>query len=155
MRFQQGWFPRLPLRFATTPAASPAIPLLIGLLLGSTACGRAGERAAQDVLHAIDQGKLVGTRGSMESVGKALTTYAMDRGGYPQGASIQEASAVLVPTFLPSPVTVDAWGNTLIYSSDGRSFTLTSPGGDGRVGGDDDLVMTDGRFTRLPGPPAQ
>jgi type II secretory pathway pseudopilin PulG len=118
------------------------------------ACGRAGEQAAQDVVHAIDQGKVIGTRGTMENIGKALTAYAMDRGGYPQGNSIQDATASLVPSFLPSAVTVDAWGNTFDYRSDARSFTLTSPGADGRTGSADDLVMTDARFTQLPGPAA-
>jgi len=127
--------------------------LLVSLLLAA-ACGRPGEQAARDVLHAIDQGKLIGTRGTMENIGKALTTYAMDRGAYPQGGSIQEATAALVPGFLPSAVTIDAWGNTLAYQSDARGFTLTSPGADGRIGSADDLVMTDGRFTQLPAPPA-
>src|SRR5213593_4324671 len=99
MRLQPGRSRRHPVRVATAP-------LLIGLLIGAAGCGRSGERAAQDVLHAIDQGKLIGTRGSMEGIGKALTAYTMDRGGYPQGGSIQEACAALVPTFLPSPVTV-------------------------------------------------
>jgi len=119
------------------------------------ACGRSGEQAAHQVLHAIDQGKVIGTRGTMENIGKALTTYSMDHGEYPHGTSIQAAASALVPAFLPSAVNVDAWGNTLGYQSDGRSFTLTSPGADGRVGSADDMVMTDGRFTQLPAPGAQ
>jgi len=87
----------------------------------------------------------------MENFGKALTSYSMDRGGYPQGQSIQDADSALVPAFLPSAVTTDAWGNTMSYTSDSRSFTLTSPGADGRLGNADDMVMTDGRFTQLPG----
>ena len=141
-------------RISTAPLRPASFPLVVAALLFATACGRAGEKAAQDVLHAIDQGKVIGTRGTMETIGKALTTYAMDRGGYPQGSSIQEATAALVPAFLPSATTVDAWGSTLDYRSDTRSFTLTSPGADGRIGGADDLVMTDGRFTQLPAPPA-
>jgi type II secretion system (T2SS) protein G len=128
---------------------------LLTTALAFTGCGKAGEQAAHDVLHAIDQGKLIGTRGTMENLGKALTTYSMDRGSYPQGSSIQEATTALVPAFLPSPVTVDAWGNTLVYQSDSKSFTLTSPGADGRVGTADDMVMTDGRFTQLPAPGTQ
>jgi hypothetical protein len=137
------------------PPLRSSVPLLVVALLFALACGKAGEKAAQDVLHAIDQGKLIGTRGTMENIGKALTTYAMDRGGYPQGSSIQEVTAALVPAFLPSAETVDAWGNTLLYRSDTRSFTLTSPGADGRAGSADDLVLTDGRFTQLPAPPSQ
>src|SRR3989442_13592810 len=91
-----------------------SIAVLIAALLFSTACGRAGEQAAQDVLHAIDQGKVIGTRGTMETIGKALTTYAMDHGGYPQGSSIQEATAALRPASWPLAATVDAWGNTRV-----------------------------------------
>jgi hypothetical protein len=118
--------------------------------LPAAACGRAGEDASREVLHAIDQGKIAGTKGTMETLGRALAAYAVDKGGYPQGSSILQAAAALVPAFLPSAVTTDTWGNALAYQSDTRSFTLTSPGADGRIGSADDLVMTDGRFTQLP-----
>ena len=139
------------------PRRASPVALLVALTaaLIPSACGKTGEQAAHQVLHAIDQGKLIGTRGTMENIGKALTTYSMDRGGYPPGTSIQEATAALVPAFLPSPVTVDAWGNTLAYQSDTKSFTLTSPGADGRIGSADDMVMSDGRFTQLPAPGTQ
>ena len=136
------------------PRRASPVALLVALTaaLVPSACGKTGEQAAHQVLHAIDQGKLIGTRGTMENIGKALTTYSMDRGGYPPGTSIQEATAALVPAFLPSAVTVDAWGNTLAYRSDTRSFTLASPGADGRIGSADDMVMNDGQFTQLPAP---
>ncbi len=127
-------------------------PVLFGLAtcLAAVRCGHAGEQAAGEVLHAIDQGKVVGTKSTMETLGRALAAYSVDRGGYPQGASVQQATAALVPAFLPSAVTVDAWGNTFVYESGGASFTLTSPGGDGRTGTADDIVMTDGHFTQVP-----
>ncbi len=141
-------------RRTPTSSCAPLLAVILAALLLAAACGKAGEQASRDVLHAIDQGKLIGTRGTMENVAKALAAYAMDRGSYPGGSSIQETTAALVPAFLPSATTVDAWGNTLVYESDTRSFTLTSPGADGRAGSADDLVMTDGRFTHLPAPPA-
>jgi hypothetical protein len=139
-----------------TPASTcaPLFAILLAALLLAGACGKAGEQASRDVLHAIEQGKLIGTRGTMENVAKALAAYAVDRGAYPGGSSIREATAALVPAFLPSATPVDAWGNALVYQSDTRSLTLTSPGADGRVGSADDLVMTDGRFTHLPAAPA-
>src|SRR2546425_326162 len=146
---------RRPDRVVAACPRPTSIAVLIAAVLFPTACGRAGEQAAAEGLHAIDQGKVIGPRGTMETLGKALTTYAMDHGGYPQGSSIQEATAALVPAFLPSAATVDAWGNTLVYQSDTRSFTLTSPGADGRTGNADDMVMTDGRFTQLPAPPVR
>lgn len=126
--------------------------LILITVLPAAGCGRAGEDASREVLRAIDQGGIVGTKGTMETLARALSACAVDKGGYPQGASIDQAVAVLVPAFLPAAVTTDAWGNTLAYRSDTRSFTLTSPGADGRAGNDDDLVMTDGRFTQLPAP---
>ena len=150
-----GWpEPRTVRGMARGPGAVTLCVLFVTALL-LLACGKAGENAAHEVLHAIDQGKIVGTRGTMENIGKALTTYSIDRGEYPRGMSMQEATVALVPAFLPSAVTVDAWGNTLVYQSDTKSFTLTSPGADGRVGTADDMVMTDGRFTQLPAPGAQ
>ncbi len=155
MHVKAGWPEPNTVREVTRGAGPVALLVMFTTALFLLACGKTGEQAAHDVLHAIDQGKLIGTRGTMENIGKALTTYAMDRGVYPQGTSIQEATAALVPAFLPSAVTIDAWGNTLVYQSDTRSFTLTSPGADGRIGSADDMVMTDGRFTQLPAPGAQ
>ncbi|OLC56241.1 MAG: hypothetical protein AUH92_00595 [Acidobacteria bacterium 13_1_40CM_4_69_4] len=134
----------------------PAAGFWLGLVsfLLPVGCGRAGEQAAGEVLHSLDQGKVVGTKSTMEALGRALAAYSVDRGGYPQGTSLQQASAALVPVFLPSAVTVDAWGNNFVYESAGPSFTLTSLGADGRAGTADDLVMTDGHFTQLPSPGA-
>jgi hypothetical protein len=126
----------------------------IAALPGVAGCGRRGEDLGREVLHAVDQGKVIGTRGTMETYARALSAYALDRGGYPAGASLQAATAALSPAFLASPPGVDAWGFAFEYQSDGRSFTLTAPGADGRAGTADDLVMVDGRFTRLPAPAA-
>ncbi len=122
------------------------------LVAALPACGRAGEKTARQVLRAIDQGKVMGTKGTMETVATALRNYSIDRGGYPKGNSMQEATAALMPAFLTAPVGPDAWGNPFSYSSDGASFTLAAPGQDGVLGTADDVVMVDGQFTRLPAP---
>ena len=129
-----------------------AFASIVVALMSVAGCGRAGENAAHEVLHAIDQGKIAGTKGNMETLARGIEASALDRGGYPPGSSIDQATSVLVPTYMPGAVTTDAWGNTLLYQSDGRSFTLTSPGADGRAGSADDVVMTDGQFTQLPAP---
>jgi len=129
-----------------------ASPLILVAFLSAAGCGRVGENAAHEVLHAIDQGKITGTKGNMETLARAIEASALDRGGYPQGSSIDQAISVLVPTYLRGAVTMDAWGNTFLYQSDGRSFTLTSPGADGSAGSADDVVMTDSHFTHLPTP---
>jgi hypothetical protein len=122
---------------------------LLFLLLAAAGCGRAGEDYSREVLHALDQGKVTGTRSTMETLGRALAACALDRGGYPQG-TMRDAASALAPAFLAAPALVDAWGNAFLYRSDSRTFTLTSPGADGRAGTADDIVMVDGRFTQLP-----
>lgn len=133
---------------STTRSASLAA-IVVAMTIG---CGNPQNEYAHQVLRALDQGKVTGTRGTMQTFATALSAYSVDRGGYPAAASVQEAAAALSPAFLRSPMTVDAWGGTLDYRSDGQSYTLTSPGQDGRVGTDDDIVMLDGRFTHVPSP---
>jgi hypothetical protein len=144
------------MRHAVRRSGSIAATLLgAALLLAPGGCGKAGEEYSREVLHAVDQGKLTGSRGTMEAFGRALQAYSVDHGGYPAGGSLQDALRALSPAFISTPVTTDAWGNELLYESTGHSYTLTSPGADGRAGTPDDVVMTDGQFTRLPAPDAR
>jgi Type II secretion system (T2SS), protein G len=126
--------------------------LLLAAALAQPGCGKAGEDYSREVLHGLDQGKLTGTKGTMETFGRALSAYSVDKGGYPQGTDIDAAAAALSPAFLRAPQVVDAWGNRLQYQSDGQSFTLSSPGADGTLGTSDDVVLSDGQFTHLPAP---
>lgn len=140
------------LRIPGTRHRPAAVRLAIGALLiaGFLGCGKTGEDYARQVVGALDQGKVIGTQGSMETLARALSTYAVDHGGYPQAATLQSALGALVPSYLRAPVSTDAWNHPLSYRSDGRGYTLTAPGQDGVIGTDDDLEMIDGRFTRLP-----
>jgi general secretion pathway protein G len=112
------------------------------------ACGDAGERAATEALRSLDRGKVTGTRGNMEAIARALQAYALDHSGYPVDGTFGEAVERLVPAHLRAPIHTDAWGHPFTYRSDGGSFTLASPGPDGRPGTDDDVVMVDGRFVQ-------
>lgn len=132
-----------------------AVALVAALLLPAGGCGRAGEEYSREVLHAVDQGKLTGTRGTMEALARALQAYSVDHGGYPVGGTLPDAIRALTPAYGSTPVTTDAWGNELLYESTGHSYTLTSPGADGRPGSPDDVVITDGQVTRQPAPGAR
>jgi hypothetical protein len=125
--------------------------LLIGVTVSG--CGRTGERYAVEVVRAVDQGKVTATRSDMETIGRALAAVTVDRGGYPAGASIQDAMGAIVPAQMRAAVTADAWGRPFDYRSDGRTYTLASAGADGAPGTDDDLILNDGQFTSLPAPP--
>jgi hypothetical protein len=126
------------------------LAFLAFLVTAAAGCGRAGEEYSREVLRAVDQGRVTATRGTMETIGRALSAYAIDRGGYPAGGGIRDLLTALSPGYLPAPQAVDAWGNELHYRSDTRGYTLISPGEDGRIGTEDDLVLADGRFTRSP-----
>ncbi len=128
--------------------------VLVAMCVLLAGCGRTGENAARAELRALDQGRITGTKGTMETLARALSAYAIDQGGYPRGSSIRDAVAALTPAFLPSPVGTDEWGNPFGYQSDTRSFTLTSAGADGRAATADDIVLVDGTFTHLPAPVA-
>ena len=127
-----------------------ATTLALMLFTVSGGCGNTGEEYAQEVLHALDQGKVIGTRGTMETVGRALSVYQLERGEYPRAMSMQGALAELSPAYLRGSTMTDAWGNAFEYRSDGESFTLTAPGFDGRVGTSDDIEMVDGTITKVP-----
>lgn len=135
------------LRFAGSVLAAAGV-LLIGIQFG---CGDAGEEMAETTLRAIDQGKITGTRGTMEALGRALQAYAVDKSEYPRGGSLADAMEALVPAHLRAPVEIDAWGRAFTYEGDGESYTLTSAGPDGRFGSGDDIVLIDGRFSAAPG----
>jgi hypothetical protein len=125
--------------------------LAMMLALFTAGCGDSGERAAGEMLGALERGKITGTRGTMEAIAQGLRSYSVDHSGYPESDSIQDLMAELVPAHMrAATITTDAWGRSLSYRGESQSFTLVSGGQDGRIGTDDDIVMVDGRFEALP-----
>ena len=141
---------RIAIRGRGGRGVGPAAITALGLAVACAGCGKSGEEYAVHVTRGLDRGKITATQGTMETIGRALEAASFDRGGYPAGSTIQDAMAAVVPAQLRAPVTMDAWGRPLVYRSDGRSYALLSTGDDGREGTEDDLIMTDGRFTRIP-----
>ena len=73
------------------------------------------------------------------------------------------ALADLQPAYMNPVVTLDAWGNSYVYTISGnqRNYTLTSNGRDGAAGPgppvpwfnepfEPDIILTDGEFTQMP-----
>ena len=134
---------------AEVPVRAMAWSALL-LTLAVLGCGDAGERAAGQMLDALERGKITGTKGTMETIAQGLRAYAVDHSGYPEADSIEALMAELVPAHLRASVTLDAWGRPLSYRGGGGSFTLTSSGQD-RNSSSDDIVMIDGRFETTAG----
>ena len=119
---------------------------IVLLAVAALGCGDSGERAAGQMLDALDRGKITGTKGTMEAIAQGLRTYSVDHSGYPEADSIDALMAELVPAYMRVAVTLDAWGGPISYRGEGDSFTLVSSGQDGNNGTSDDIVMIDGRF---------
>lgn len=136
---------------ADRPLAKGSVATMVCLLFG-IGCGDSGQRVAGEMLDGLARSKIAGTRGSMEAIASGLGAYAIDHSGYPATERIEEVMSAMIPAHLRTSIDVDAWGQSLVYRSDGNSYTLSSVGPDGRLGTADDLVMIDGRFTNPPRP---
>lgn len=78
----------------------------------------------------------------MQMLSTALDTYRLDIGSYP--SALAELRVGNAPgwdgPYLPRDIPRDPWGNSYVYSTDGkdpnRPYTLLSHGKDGREGGE-------------------
>lgn len=96
----------------------------------------------------IDRAKKERTLGRLESLRAALTRYAIDHDGtLPEGSSLAAVSGELCPLYLPILEAEDAWGTTMTYSSDGRTYSVVSAGPDMSSGTGDDVTLRDGAIT--------
>lgn len=125
-----------------------SLALLVVPLLGG--CGRGkeptvAEKAVAGAARGLDRAHKERTLGEFESLRAALTRYSIDHDGlFPEGSSLAAISAELSPRYLPLLQAEDAWGNTMSYSSDGRTYSVVSAGPDGVSGTGDDLSLRDG-----------
>lgn len=132
------------------------VALHLACAISFSACDRGGEpsvveEAAAAAARGLDRAGAERTIGRLEGLRLALDRYAADHGGYPEGSSLGAIGAELSP-YMPRLEENDAWGGVMSYQSDGRTYTIVSPGPDGRSGTSDDIVMTDGAIS-APGVP--
>ena len=125
--------------------------LIMSLLLAAPACDRGGEpsvaeEAVAAAARGIDRASSERTLNRLEQRRLALDRYAVDHSGYPTGSSLGAIAGELSPYLKPLQET-DAWGNVMSYMSDGRSYTIVSPGPDGSAGTGDDFTLSDGAIS--------
>lgn len=132
------------------------IALILLSSLSITACDRGREpTTAEEAVAAagrgLDRATKERTLNRLEQLRVALTRYALDHdGSAPEGSSLAAVSAELSPRYLPRLEAEDAWGATMTYSSNGRSYSVVSAGPDGATGTEDDLALRDGAITGGP-----
>lgn len=106
------------------------------------------EEAAAAASRGLDRAHKERTLGRLEQIRMAMTNYAIDHdGGFPEGSSLGGISGELSPRYLPLLEAEDAWGNTMTYSSDGRTYSVVSAGADGQSGTADDVTLRDGAIS--------
>ncbi|MEW5806592.1 MAG: type II secretion system protein GspG [Acidobacteriota bacterium] len=124
---------------------SPILLFLLLLFLISS-CHKEEEKYAQILVKTLGKGKVMSTKNTMDMISFFLGRYMADTGRYPEGEGLDSIELLLVPGYVQQIDRLDAWGNELNYSSDGRSFKLFSAGDDGMLDTEDDIVMVDGVY---------
>ena len=107
------------------------------------------------------------TLADLRSFVSALETYRIDNGAYPRAESMSELQPLLVPRYMHSFPSKDAWGNELRYrcmDESCKSYAITSSGSDrmfehvtaaeyekkATTNFDCDIVLVDGTFVQYP-----
>ncbi len=121
---------------------------LIELMIVIVILGLLAALVAPKFLKRGEEAKVTVTQTQMKSIEQALKLYKADNSFYPttsQGlkALVKKPETEPIPKNWKGPymdaVPKDAWGNNFVYVSDGKTFTLISPGPDGEEGTSDDI----------------
>jgi len=142
-------------RGASLRAALGLVVILLPAFF-TAACDRGrepttAEEAAAAAGRGLDRATRERTLNRLEQLRVALTRYALDHdGSAPEGSSLAAISAELSPRYIPRLEADDAWGATMTYSSNGRSYSIVSAGPDGATGTEDDLSLRDGAIAGGP-----
>ena len=123
---------------------------LIELMIVIVILGLLAALVAPKFLKSGEEAKVTTTQVQMKNIEEALKLYKLHNSVFPtteQGlkALVEKPETEPVPKNWKGPymdeVPKDAWGNDFIYISDGKHFTLISPGPDGEEGTEDDIKV--------------
>ncbi|MEO2083478.1 MAG: type II secretion system major pseudopilin GspG [Desulfurobacteriaceae bacterium] len=123
---------------------------LIELMVVIVILGLLAALVAPKFMKRGEEAKVTTTQVQMKNIEQALKLYKLHNSFFPttdQGlkALVEKPEIEPIPKNWKGPymdkVPQDAWGNEFIYISDGKHFTLISPGPDGEEGTEDDLKV--------------
>ncbi|MCP5047604.1 MAG: hypothetical protein GY940_10555 [bacterium] len=125
--------------------------------------------AVPNLLTALQKGKQKATMGDMKSIAMAIESYIVDNYKAPEGKNLEELKKVLMPFYIKTLPTHDAWGHEFhyAYGSDGKkdSYSVGTGGKDGVFEGweqegtywvrtmkdfENDIIISNGNFTLGP-----
>jgi type II secretion system protein G len=135
---------------------------LIELLVAVAIIGIVAAIAIPALNSAIQRARQKRTMVELRAVATAVSSYATDFGFVPRLASgdVGSLTGYLVPTYVRTLPSADAWHTPILYQSEGLDYTVRSLGSDGVAQGSltpgptahfaDDIVMSDGVFVQWP-----
>ena len=109
---------------------------LIELLIVVAIIGILAAILVPNLLMAIHKGRQKSTLADMHSIVTGLEAYATDYDRYPNTSQITALTTILVPFYMKSVKTKDAWGHDFTYLVDGNAdhYWLWSTGKDSDCG---------------------
>jgi general secretion pathway protein G len=134
---------------------------LIELLIVVAIIGIIAAIAIPNLLAAINRARQSRTMASLRTIGQALQIYQHDEGAFPLDGD--HSSSELAPILFGINSNLnytDGWGEAMLYSTDGRDYTMISLGRDraptepraqgATHGFDEDVVYVTGSFWQWP-----
>ena len=105
---------------------------------------------AQKLLGGLERSAVERTRSDMMAIATAIGAYSASAGNFPEAMDLDALNNIVAPTYIHILPHTDAWGQTYLFLGTPDAWSLTAPGPDGQVKTDDDIVLTDRGFTKLP-----
>ncbi|TKJ33169.1 hypothetical protein CEE39_04380 [bacterium (candidate division B38) B3_B38] len=133
---------------------------LIELLIVVAIIGIIAAIAVPQLLNAIQRAKQKRTMADMRSIGESMEIYQIDWNFYPKDSDT-EGIRLLNPDYMRNPPINDAWNNPYEYTpyANDQEYSIISNGRDATPGDqsqgethlfDDDIIFSNGQFTRWP-----
>ena len=112
---------------------------------------RTGDRnweSIELVQTALRKEKALRTGADLRTIATALEAYRRERGSYVQADTGSALIDHLAPRYLSSIIRLDAWSHELSYKGSATGYRLISPGADGKLDTDDDIVFENGSLVK-------
>jgi len=134
---------------------------LIELLIVVAIIGIIAVIAVPNLITALDRAKQKATMADIQQLAKALESYMLENGDYPELKDVAGLARLLEPKYLRDAPEQDRWKHPYVVIADARSYTICSNGKDG-VGSceseavgvtsdfDDPITYTNGAFVSRP-----
>lgn len=98
--------------------------------------------AMPELLNSLDRGRQTSTVSDLRILGDGLERYAADHYGYPVVDDMAKLRTELQPSYIKKVPLEDGWGHPFVFQADkaGSTYTLLSPGKDGKIQKADDRI---------------